>query len=349
MILLLYLVLDKFTSRVSSFIVFLSIGSLIALMAGLRSSSVDRDYLPYVDYFQSIKDFSFYFHNSYWTYAEPFYYFIPLFFKSISNGYFIELTFLLFAILGVCFKLRGLYFLTPLWCLSLLLYYTNFYFLHEMTQIRIGVATGLFLIAIKYYVKEYNVKSFITILIAIMFHYTSILMLVLFLLKRDTIKLSNYFIVIGISIICYFLHVNSIVLISKIASIPKILVYIDLMSKGYHSEINVFNVMLLFNLMITLLLSYKINMIQELNKNAIVLLKLNLISIILFIALYSFPVAAFRLSELFGVVQIVLFTFLFYIFKEKWFSYLIIIIYSFLFFYMNLYRNNVLSDYKLIF
>jgi hypothetical protein len=344
-----YTVIDRVSPRIPSLLIFISIGFILFVIAGFRSSNVDRDYLPYVDYFQSIKDFGFYFHNSYLTYAEPFYYFIPLFFKTLSNGYFIELTFLLFALVGVCFKLRGIYLLTSYWALSLLIYYSNFFLLHEMTQIRIGVATGLFLIAIKHYVKKNNIKSFIAILIAIMFHYSSILMLVLFLLKRDTIKLTNYFIVIGISIICYLLHVNLIVLISKIASIPKILVYIDLMSKGYHSEINVFNVMLLFNLMITLLLSYKINMILEINKNAIILLKLNLISIILFIALYSFPVAAFRLSEIFGVVQIVLFTYLFYIFKEKWFSYFIIVIYSLLFFYMNIYRNNILSDYKLIF
>lgn len=344
-----YAVIDRISPRIPSLLIFISIGFILFVIAGFRSSNVDRDYLPYVDYFQSIKEFGFYFQNAYWSYAEPFYYFIPLMFRFLSNGYYIELTFLMFALVGVCFKLRGIYLLTSYWALSLLIYYSNFFLLHEMTQIRIGVATGLFLIAIKHYVDKDNFKSLFAIILALMFHYSSFLMFSIFLLKRDKIKFVNYFILLGLSIVCYFLNVNLLILISKIASIPKILVYINLMSQGYHSEINVFNIILLFNLAITLVMSYKITLIQESNKYAMVLLKLNYISIISFIILYSFPVAAFRISEIFGIVQIVLYTQLTYVFKEKWFSYFLVFTYCILYFYMNIYRNHVLYDYKLIF
>ena len=103
--------------------------------------------------------------------------------------------FLLFAILGVSFKLIAIKQLTELWFLSLILYLSNFFILHEMTQIRAGVASAFLLLCVKP-IYDRDLKRFLLFaVLGFLFHYSAIVILPLWFLgikaRKNVLLFSN--------------------------------------------------------------------------------------------------------------------------------------------------------------
>jgi hypothetical protein len=82
-------------------------------------------------------------------------------------------------------------------------------------------------------------------------------------------------------------------------------------------EINIFNFQYLSYIIIYYLLLIKIDLLQMKNKYTILFLKLFAIAIISFYTLSSIPVLAFRISNIFGSVLILLLPMILLIFKDK--------------------------------
>ena len=120
--------------RLYKSILFFVLGFILILIAGFRSEEVVRDYVNYVTYF----------HDRDFLAVEPAFVVISKIIYSLIGPYPIYL-FLLFAILGVSFKLIAIKQLTEQWFLSLVIYLSNFFILHEMTQIRAGIASSFLL------------------------------------------------------------------------------------------------------------------------------------------------------------------------------------------------------------
>lgn len=85
--------------------------------------------------------------------------------------------FLIYAILGVSLKISAIKKLSQFWFFSILIYFSYSFLLHEMTQIRAGVASAFVLLSIPS-IYEKKLKSFLLYAgVAIFFHYSALVLL----------------------------------------------------------------------------------------------------------------------------------------------------------------------------
>lgn len=226
---------------------------------------------------------------------------------------------LIFALLGVSIKLYAFTKLSPIPILSIILYILSYFWLHEYIQIRAGVATGIFLLATKDLSEGNTRKYFIKTFLAIMFHWSSIVLIPLyFLVRKMSIKLIALFPALGIFL--YLIGFDFNILIDYVLNISGIDPALYYMYAGYKNEINVFNPIavsyLLIFLGITLLLFRNRYSFSEYE---VTLYKIFSIGIFIFFltSLLHAPVVAFRLLEYFNIILLILLPFIVLKFKQK--------------------------------
>lgn len=327
--------ISLFTPKHQNHKQYLFIGFAIALImiAGLRGEGVDRDYENYVAIFEN--------YDSYLV--EPLFYIVSFLIHKFLFSEPLYL-FLVFAIIGVSTKLWAIRQLSNWWFLTLVIYIGEFFILHDLTQIRVGLASGFLLLCIKP-IHERNSKKFLAFsIIATLSHYSAILILPLWFISTNKPKKVLLYIAIPISYIIYFTSIN----ILEYFPIPiiqeKLQMYQMLQQAGIggFDKINVFNLMQLFKIALFYLFIFKFDLINEKNKYFIILIKIFALSLCSF-PLFSFmPVISFRISELFGIVDIILIPLIMYIFKPVWLSRVIIVLIGLLFILTTLFYNNIL-------
>lgn len=321
---------------------------VLSLFAGLRDD-IDNDYNSYLTIFELIKKPSDYF-TEYVTfsYLEPFYYLFPAIYKLLPFHSYVPL-FVCFAFLGVGFKLLAIWKLSDNIGLAVITYFSFFFILHEMTQIRIGIASGLMLISLAMIEKKRTFLFVVTILLASCFHYTSLLFLPVYFLDSEKINKKIWIGILVVPFILYVIKIDFIQLVSILSFgifSDKLRTYQAMFEIGQFSEkVNILNVRLLVQLTLTCLFLFYADFLQSKNKYLILLLKLSVLSLAFFILFASLPVFAFRFQELFGVVQIILYPCIFYVFKEKYFGIFIIVFLAFLTLLFNLYYLQLLKPY----
>lgn len=286
--------------------IFIIIGAILFLMITFRGSSVDKDYNTYLNNWELIKQGVF-------VAYEPLNYAIA----KISPNFFFYLGF--YSVLGISLKLYSIWKMSSFPLVSLLIYYSHYFFLHEMTQIRIGVASGFFLISIYFLVKNNKYKSLICNLFAILFHYSAVVGLIIYFINYSKKNLNRYIIFFIISISLYFakfsiLNILSIFHLGFISD--KISLYNHVMSMGEQAEINVFNVAFIIQLVFAFLL-YKLVLNFKTSKYTIILTKLYWLGLSSYVLFTDIPAFAFRISEILMVGEIIIIPSLIYLFKPK--------------------------------
>lgn len=333
-------------------IILISLGIVFIFIAGFRGSNLDKDYEAYVYSFNHMANpLDYFVHYDQWTFFEPFFYLIPSVIKLADLPYFEVSVFVLFAILGVTAKFRGMYLLSLLVPLTLLHYFSNYFLLHEMTQIRAGVATGLFLCAIYSYYHKKWLQYFFLVFLGFMFQYSGILMLVLFIFNRSSFSLKRMitFLVIALAfavvqadvILEYVFRINAVF-------IQKMTIVINSMQED-ENKINVFNYAFLVNLTLTVILLFNHKKLYEKNKFTYLLLKIQVASIFVYCVFSPLSVLAFRLYEFLGIVNIITIPMLVYIFRYRIIGYSVVILYSLVLLMLNLHYAKLVKGYNLVF
>lgn len=151
-------------------------GFLMVLAAGLRDGNTVSDYKTYLNMFQYPEEAST---------VEPTFTLIGSLVKAVCPWP--VLLFVIYASIGVTCKILAIKRLTSLLFLSLVIYISNVYLLHDMTQIRAGVASGIFLLAIRPLAEHKIFRYTALILLASLFHYSALLLLPLVVLKNRPI------------------------------------------------------------------------------------------------------------------------------------------------------------------
>ena len=209
-----------------------------------------------------------------------------------------------------------------------------------MTQIRIGVASGIFLYSIQY-IKERNILKFtLCILIATLFHYTAIIAFPLFFLRHDKLSARSYFVGFIICFLFFFLKVSLIDILINFGGgnlSSKIYGYKALAELDDVKNTNIFNVFSISNILLNLVLLWKNKLLANKNKYFILLIKINCISFFISCIFYDFSILSFRLSEYLGIVSICLYPMLIYLFKPKYFGAMLLSVYALLLILVNLY------------
>jgi hypothetical protein len=245
--------------------------------------------------------------------------------------------FILYAFIGVTLKMISIKNLTQLWLYSLIIYVSNYFILHEMIQIRAGVATGFVLLSIVPLYNRQFIKFFVLIGLATFFHYSSLMFLLLWFLKPKKYNKTLYisliisaflFQLIGLDIINFSLSHLPFFSID-----PRSLTYLSEQS----TEINVFSIFMITRIIILIYFTYFVNRIEIFNKYIFILLKLYALGIFFYITFSMYPVLAVRISYTLMASEIFIIPTLIFTIKEYYLARLIVIFYAFLAFFLNVY------------
>lgn len=286
---------------------FFGLGFLI--IAGFRGEGVDKDYDNYMVMF-NLPDF----------FVEPTFTLISSFVHTFLSSNILYL-FFIYAAFGVTIKCIAIKQLTELWFLSLVIYCSFFFMLHEMTQIRVGVSSAFLLLCIKP-IYERNLKNFLIFAtLGSLFHYSAILIFPLWFLK-DLPRRNLLIYSIPIAYLLYFIGIDLIFTIPIPGIQEKIEIYKALQELGGEEAepINVFNLYMLTKIGIFYFMLYKYDVIILNNKYSPILMKIYCISLMAIPIFANTQAFGFRISELFGIVEIILIPLLYYSFKEIYFG-----------------------------
>jgi len=328
------------------------VGIFLTLFAGLRGMSVSRDYLPYLNSFNFIVHSNNTQSPALLPLFEPGFVFIVKICYRFFNDNAPAAIMLIFAALSISIKFftfRKLAF-NPF--VVLLLYYSHYFFIQEMTQVRNGLACSFFFLAVYYYLKNDRIKVLACILFAILFHNSAILYLLLFFIGKNKLNPWLYgslflgAIILGIirlPILSFVMpHVNLALISTKLTT------YAETADSSIYEKIRFFNVLNTVNVLVTAgvflyFVKYKIK-----DSSLFLFLKCNIISIFAYGLLIDIPSIAARIMELFGAMFPLLFA---YILKmppfKKWNILLLVGIAS-VYFYINLFYGDLLNPYELI-
>lgn len=318
---------NKFTKlSISCFV-----GVILVLFAGTRTAEVGRDYAEYSRLFSLYKSLAEINLEAFILY-EPSILILPQLLKILFGSNYLNLTFLTFAILGVGIKLKAIY-RSQFYFLSLLIYCTNLFLGQEMITIRAGVACGIFLISIKDIEEKKHLSFFVKIGLAYLFHYSSIVFFVIWILERLKVKYKLLTLGLLISIFIAVLKINILTLLKLDILFPKVGTYLALIEIEGGDPVNVFNFRVLFSLLFLFLFLFKIKILAN-NNFFNILLRIHFVSIILFFVLSpTAMVFSLRIFDLLSVVQILLFPYVICLFKEKIVGYLLVAFYCCVNFY----------------
>ena len=305
------------------------------LFAGFPQEGVSKDYFMYLYEYDLVRFGE--------TRMEPtFTVFVNLIDSLKLNP---KLIFLFYAAFGLSFKFLGISKLTKLVSLSLFVYVSNFFLLHEITQIRAGVASGVFLLSIPRLFNKQYFKYFMFVLLAIFFHYSSAIMLLLIFVPSN--RLNNYVYILSIPvafIIAYFgFGLGFLVEFLPFENLKKLVnIYKAAMEIGLADKINIFNPIIIMRILLFYsFLIFSKTLISE-NKYFIFLVNLYFVGILSFILLSDFPVLSFRVSEFLFVCEIILIPYLIFLFKPIKFGVIAPFAICMIFLLLNIYLNPLL-------
>lgn len=321
---------------------------VLIIIAGFRKSTVDNDYLAYASLFKDIdKPLNYFTNYSSYYFLEPAYFLIPSVIKNVF-GAGIVWVFVVFAALGISFKFRAILKLTDFPFLSIAVYVIHYYLLHEFTQIRSGIVSGLLLLSVPAIYAKQKYKFLLITLFALCFHYMAIFLLPLYFLNPSRINKLKYYLLLIIPFIFYMAKIDifSILALFNLGVFTeKLTFYQGLLDEGLFTKINIFNVITLIQLTLCCIFIYKADYLSTKNKYSLILIKIYVISQSVFILFATMPVFAFRISGLYEIVQIIVLPFLIYIFTPRYVAISIIFAFCLLLLSVNLFHSNLLKPY----
>lgn len=296
-----------------------------------RDLGVSKDDLAYVDAFKDAV-------RNYDSRFEPTFKIISKISNVLTSDH--AFVFVIYAFLGVFFKVRAIQLLSNQVILALLCYLSYFFLYQELTQIRAAVATGIFLCSLKPLYNKKYVYFFLLIALAYFFHYSSLVALICLVLDSKQI---NKYIYIFLVFLSYLITINfgGVAKLAQYIPISEIQALVEMYKYQSESQdvaqVNIFNSIQLIRISVLLFLLFKIELVKEYNKYSVLLLKIYAISICSLILLSDLPIMSFRVAEFLGAVEIIILPLLVFCFKYRRLSKLVPVFISLVFLLFNLF------------
>lgn len=251
-------------------------------------------------------------------------------FNSSVNSFF-----LIFAILGISIKFYAFNKISPIPLLSLALYLLSYFLLHDYTQIRAGVASGIFLLGIQDLSAGEKHLYFKKVVLACLFHWTALIMIpVYFIIRRFSL---NFFVLLPfIGILIFLSRINfEQYILQAISNYPALAFYYASHS-GHNSTVNIFNVINLgfLGMFVSIygLICFLREEFTELEINLFKVFSLSIFSFYFF-AILNKPVVAFRIFEFLNISLLLLIPYVVLKFKQWYLASMIFMCFFLLYFY----------------
>lgn len=292
---------------------YLLVGIVLILYAGLRPVGFDRDSPNYEDMFmhpdskESIRG------------AEPLFLWICKVCSLVMQD--VRIILVIFAVIGVTLKMYAIKKITPLFFLPLVIYFGNFYYLHEVTQIRAGIAAGFFLLSVSYLANGKRIWAFALIVIACMFHYSALALLpVLFLNNKPIGKYKKIILaaIVPMCFVLYFLDLDMLTTIPIPYVTDKVEVYKAASEYGNIEKNSILNPFPLIKMAVFLYFLYFSNTIEKYVPSIHLLIKILACSLLVYFAISSITIISTRISELYGIVELVAYPCIVYTIRPKY-------------------------------
>lgn len=296
-------------------LLFAFIGLVMILIAGTRGVLDTPDSAMYEVNFDEATSL-----DSSDSLQEPSFTFISYFVKLLGLG--INGLFFVYALLSIPFRLGAIWKLSKIPILTLSIYISFYYQLHDLVQIRCAVASAFFLFAVYYKAESQKWKALWCILIGAFFHYSAIAGLIIFLFNNK--KLETRHIVLLLSVLFfgvafYFSGLDiSVFLPDELGG--RLQIYRELKENGIEGDLEgvVFymNPLVLTNMVLYLTCIYFHKALTEQYKYLPIMLKIMGLAFLFLLTMGNISsVVSSRLFEYFDVVSIFLWTALIYAFK----------------------------------
>lgn len=323
---------------------------MLAFLAGLRGPDIDKDYQNYQDSFIYIDDIIRLSNGVIPNYEPGFLAIVIILKKLFQQNYGVAIM-LFYAFSSVWLKVAVIkkYAINPY--LVILFYYSSYFLLHEMTQIRIGLASAIFLYSIRFFLKGERLKYILFVLLAALFHYSAILCLLVLIFDTKVFYRFVYLGIIALSFVLAFikLPLASYVSNSMDPTGGKVDIYITLADSGFLESVHVFNFVTVSNLFCLLYIMFFVPKAMLLSdKKLNLFFKSNLLSIFMLSFFSGVPGFSSRVSEMFAIVSIFLFAYL-----EKYlpfgkYNVFVLILLAGMIFYITLFYGELLSSYHTV-
>lgn len=226
-------------------------------------------------------------------------------------NYGIILTFSFYAILGIFLKIRAICKMSNYVWISILIWVSHTFILHDMIQIRASVAAGFLLWGIYFKCNNNIKKSIFALVLGSCFHYSAILGFVIFLFSNKKNSNNNiYILAILLSIVFGLLG------LSLTDFIPKSIINSHYLNSGSES-LNIVTKMNIFRSLYAIILWYFYSQIVKHSSYFSLLLKVYTLGCCIMF-LFSRPaILGLRISEFLCVTEIILLPMILYIFPRQ--------------------------------
>lgn len=254
------------------------------------------------------------------------------------------LYFFLSAVLSISLKVFAIRKISPFIGLSLIVYISNVFMLHDMIQMRCAISSGLLLWSLYFYCSNDKIKSLVISSIAVVFHYSAVIIFFIYLLDRQKF---NKGVAVVLLVFSYILALSGYGFGTLWGYIPwgefarLWNTYSDMMATGEMNKINLFSAFFVtrFGICMALILYY--DKIRVLGDIYIAGLKMYVISICMYLLFSDVPILAFRLSELFQVVEVFLVSSMVLLFDSRSFGRFFVICITTAFLLINIFYNEL--------
>jgi len=231
--------------------------------------------------------------------------------------------------------------------LSLLIFVSNYYIQHDYIQLRIGLACSIFLFQLYYLCKGNKKRAFLLWALACCCHFSMVIAGISFFVSNKRIKkIENYLMVIIFSF-CFLLGLKGLTVVSLAEYIPGISFYYKLymaaIENGEGSVIKVYNPLYLTRYVVFFFCLLKRNVLEKRNPNIYYYLRLYSCGIFVFLLFTGIPTFAFRGSEIFFIIELIMFPSISFIFKNKNVGNIAVVLLALIFFGINVFHNHLLG------
>lgn len=211
-------------------ILYVVFGLAMILIAGTRAVGSTPDTISYEEMFYAKKG------DLMVLLREPSFNFFVSLLHSLSLG--INALFFTYAILSIPIHLTAFWKMSRLPLLTLTIYLSYYYMMHDMVQMRCGVASGLFLWAIYFYVEGKKRYTLLCILLGTLFHYSALAGLVIFLFNDKLPRWQKVILysIVPIGIVAYFTRYDISAFVPDELGGAKLMRYRQLNEKGLEDD-----------------------------------------------------------------------------------------------------------------
>jgi len=268
---------------------------LLIIVAAFRSNTVDQDYMGYVEYYNNAID------GMFWNVEPSFLVIAQAVDYAFGN---IKLLFVIYALGSLGLMAIAIKNIDRDRFTVVMFYFSGYFLLWSMTQIRVAIAGALFLFAIPYLAEGKRLKYASLISIATLFHYLSFSLFLLLFINSSIRSARKYLLLIPLGMAIYITGFN----VASISdAVPIELIAIKLLSYEEQkvASHNIFNYLFIARVLFATFLIFHFRRLEALSKYSGVLLKIYFVGLFIHVAFGASPLAS-RASELLLIVEVVL-------------------------------------------